>query len=871
MTGHERETGAAKAGLRLDNPVQHFLRRWASEIRPGETLPSYESVALGHLGRLIEMKALAFRDAGEAGDLRLLRIGPAFAAWADTAGDVDGGETGAAVVSALRRDRARAICEVIARAEESCRPERVETHMIVNGAIATYDLWALPLSNRWGPVSFILLLDEHAARQDLLETMFGATMEGMLALQAIRDRGGKAVDFEIIALNQAAARLLDCEAGALSWQRMSDLAGLFPGQDLVSALLACVCDGGRTHFEATFQGATFEGATFEGEAGARHLRFGVAPTGDLVSVTVSDIADIRAREEALRTLFDDNPVPMWLVDKESRQIIRVNRAASAHYGYGPEDFLAMDVLDVAAPGDRTRMREFLETLSEMRSGAGQAARPVEQSWIHVTADGRRIEVFPYARELLVERRPVILLSVIDVTERRKAEARVEHMAHHDALTDLPNRLLFRTRLEADLVRARRTEGALAVLCLDLDHFKGVNDTLGHPIGDKLLQAVAERFNRTLRETDFVARLGGDEFAIIQADLDDPSDASGLAGRLIEAIEKPFDIDGHQVAVGTSIGIAFSPLDGCEADTLLKNADMALYRAKADGRSTFRFFEPGMDARLQARRALELDLRKALVNQEFELYYQPLLNVATRRVTGFEALLRWPHPERGMIPPDAFIPVAEEIGLIVPIGEWVLRQACAEAAGWPEMIKIAVNLSPVQFKNKRLVETVVEVLQETGLDPARLELEITESVLLHGSAGNVAVLQELKDLGIRISMDDFGTGYSSLSYLQKFPFDKLKIDQSFVRELSDRPEAMAIIRAVTGLGRSLQMLTTAEGVETPEQLERLSREGCTEVQGYLFSEPRPASELARLLACGTQPFERLAKARETGEEEMEAVA
>ncbi|MBZ8133192.1 bifunctional diguanylate cyclase/phosphodiesterase [Afifella sp. IM 167] len=828
MSGSLVEPSVAGAGLRLDNPVHQFLRRWRSEIRPDGTLPSYENVALGHLGHLIETKALAFRD--EEDRLALLRIGRVFAEWADI------GEEEARV-DRLRRDRSRSIREAIAKAQESGRPECVQTHRVVNGVVAAYDLWAFPLSNRWGPTSYILLLDEHEARQDLLETMFGATNEGMLALEAIRDGEGRPIDFQIIALNEAAAALLSLPLHRLLWHRVSDFKAAFPETDLIEALAQSVFSLATTHFEATFCDTEAE----------RHLRFGVAPIGDLVSVTLTDIADIRARENALRSLFDDNPVPMWLADQASLRIIRVNEAAIQHYGYDRATFLAMNMLDVASPADRSRMQDFLDAVG--------LSRPVEDSWIHLTADGRRIEVFPYARKLVVERKPVILLSVIDVTERRKAEAQVKHMAHHDALTDLPNRLLFRSRLEADLARSRRLGRSLAVLCLDLDHFKSVNDTLGHPVGDKLLQAVAGRFNRNLREMDFVARLGGDEFAIIQTDLQDSGDASGLAARLIEAIGAPFEIDGHQIAVGTSVGIAFAPCDGDEPDTLLKNADTALYRAKADGRGAYRFFEPGMDARLQARRALELDLRTALAKDEFELYYQPQLDVDTQRVTGFEALLRWRHPVRGMVSPADFIPVAEEIGLIVQLGEWVLRRACAEATCWPEPIKLAVNLSPVQFKSNRLVETVIDALATSGLQPGRLELEITESVLLHGSASNLAVLKELKDLGIRISMDDFGTGYSSLSYLQKFPFDKLKIDQSFVRELSDRPEAMAIIRAVTGLGRSLRMLTTAEGVETPEQLEKLRREGCNEVQGYLFSKPRPAHELAMLLVDGPLPFER----------------
>jgi len=433
--------------------------------------------------------------------------------------------------------------------------------------------------------------------------------------------------------------------------------------------------------------------------------------------------------------------------------------------------------------------------------------------------------------------------------RQELERRLEHMAHHDALTDLPNRLRLRQAMERELSRVQRGE-CIAVLCLDLDHFKSVNDTLGHPVGDRLLETVAERLRQSVRETDVVARVGGDEFAIVQVSGDQPRGAIILADRLIAAPSKPLDLDGHQVVVGTSVGIALAPLDGLETDQLIKNADMALYRAKADGRGVFRFFEPEMDARMQSRRTLELDLRRALAEGEFELYYQPLVNVASNAISGFEALLRWNHTTRGLVPPSEFIPVAAEMGLIVPLGETILQQACLEAAGWPDDIKVAVNLSPVQFKSKTLALAVTSALASSGLSPHRLELEITEGVLLQDSEATLATLHQLRALGVRISMDDFGTGYSSLSYLRSFPFDKIKIDQSFVRGMSSgQNDSVAIIRAVTGLGRNLGMATTAEGVETLEQLGHLRQEGCTEVQGYLFSRPLPARDVLHLLETG----------------------
>ncbi|CAN5440813.1 EAL domain-containing protein [soil metagenome] len=434
----------------------------------------------------------------------------------------------------------------------------------------------------------------------------------------------------------------------------------------------------------------------------------------------------------------------------------------------------------------------------------------------------------------------------DIAERKRAEAQIARLAHYDPLTELPNRLLFQKDLSAALARAVRRGELVAVHCIDLDRFKTVNDTLGHPIGDALLKTAAERLRACVREGDTVARLGGDEFAVVQTGLADLSGATRLAGRIVEALAETFDLQGHQVMIGGSVGVAVSPHDGADSDELLKKADMALYRAKADGRGTFHFFERAMDEQLQARRALELDLRLALVEGQFELYYQPLFSLGADRVMGCEALLRWNHPTRGMVSPGDFIPLAEEIGLINPLGEWVLREACREAAAWPDHVRLAVNLSPCQFRDKHLVGTVVSALAASGLPAERLELEITESVLLHNTAGNMSILHDLKTLGVRISMDDFGTGYSSLSYLRSFPFDKIKIDQTFVRDILEDPDALAIIKAVLDLGASLGITTTAEGVETVEQLDELRRQGCGEIQGYFISRPKPAAQIVAML-------------------------
>jgi diguanylate cyclase (GGDEF)-like protein len=423
----------------------------------------------------------------------------------------------------------------------------------------------------------------------------------------------------------------------------------------------------------------------------------------------------------------------------------------------------------------------------------------------------------------------------DITDRRKAEAKIAHMAHHDGLTDLPNRVLLRERIEDALVRVGRN-GHVAILCLDLDHFKDINDTLGHTIGDALLTTVARRLAAVVREGDTVARLGGDEFAIIQVGAEQPKGARALAERVIEAVGQPCLVEGHQIVTNVSIGVALAPSDGTDAAHLLKAGDMALYRAKSDGRGIYRFFERGMDAQMQERRSLEIDLRKAIKAEQFELFYQPQFNLETNAISGFEALIRWLHPARGLISPLEFVPIAEEAGLIVPIGEWVLKRACDDAAKWPSPIRVAVNLSPVQFRSAHLMQSVIAALAGSGLAASRLELEITESVLLADSEATLTTLHHLRAMGVRISMDDFGTGYSSLSYLQSFPFDKIKIDRRFITDVNTDESSLAIIRAVTGMCTSLGITTTAEGVETREQFDRVRAEGCDEVQGFLTGRP-----------------------------------
>jgi diguanylate cyclase (GGDEF)-like protein len=440
---------------------------------------------------------------------------------------------------------------------------------------------------------------------------------------------------------------------------------------------------------------------------------------------------------------------------------------------------------------------------------------------------------------------------IDITERKAAEERIAYIACHDALTGLPNRTVFREQLKRRLAEVRRGRGQAALLCLDLDRFKTVNDTLGHPAGDDLLCQIAARLRATVRDSDVVARLGGDEFAIIVPHLDHPHQASKLAERLIDAVGQPLDLGGHLVTVGTSIGIALAPGSGGTPETLFKNADIALYRAKTAARNNYCFYEAGMDTAVETRMRLELEMREAVMCDGFALHYQPVLRLSEDRIVGFEALMRWPHPTRGMIAPDEFIPLAEESGLIVPLGSWALHEACSEAASWPGEFTVAVNVSAVQFQRPGLEQSVLSALEASGLAPHRLVLEITESVLVQDAEAVIVCLHRLRNLGVRIALDDFGTGYSSLSYLRRFPFDKIKIDRTFIREIGD-PGAAAIVRAVVGIATQLGATVTAEGVETSAQLEQVRREGCMDVQGYLISPPLPEKQaIAFVTAAGRQ--------------------
>jgi diguanylate cyclase (GGDEF)-like protein/PAS domain S-box-containing protein len=562
--------------------------------------------------------------------------------------------------------------------------------------------------------------------------------------------------------------------------------------------------------------------------------------GGIIGLRV-DITELKQREASFRLLFDSNPVPMIVCALDDERILSVNDAAVRHYGYSRSDF------------EMLTLRHLQAFESELPwTGDQSSDERAARTWKHVKADGSLIDLAIYSRQLAYGDQPAVLVALMDITERKRAEMRLTFMAHHDGLTGLPNRNSLRQRLDEMLAQARRSSEKVAVLFLGLDNFKAVNDTLGHGVGDKLLRGVARRLRSSLREEDAIARLSSDEFAIIQSAISRPEDIVLLARRLLEAIGEPYLLDGHSVVIGASIGIAMAPGDGDDPEKLLKNADMALSRAKNDSRGTFSFFESGMDARAQTRRKIEIDLRIAIQSDVLRPHYQPLIDLASGRISGFEALVRWPHPERGMISPAEFIPVAEETGLINALGSQILRRACTDAAGWPDAVRIAVNLSPLQFRAGNLLSVVMDALKQSGLPAKRLELEITETLLLEKSTEVLATLHALRALGIHISMDDFGTGYSSLSYLRSFPFDKIKIDQSFVRDLGGNRDAQAIVRSIISLGKGLGVTITAEGVETEAELSCLRAEGCHEAQGFLFSRARPNAEIVELLAaqCGT---------------------
>ena len=695
--------------------------------------------------------------------------------------------------------------------------------------------------------------------------------------------------------------------------------------------------------------------------GDRWIRVQERLTADGGSIGIrTDITDLKRREESFRLMFENNPLPMWVIDLETHRFLSVNAAAVRHYGYTRDQFLTLTQLDLLTPDEA-------EVFLELRR-AGRASQG-HRVWRHLKADGSTIQTCVYggsinfqgrsarlnaivdvtnqqrAQELLmlqklqteaavdnmsqgllmfdsqarlvlcntqyiemyrispgvvkpgctlrevIEQRKAAGLFVgdedeycrniiadavhgrssaktieladgrcirvvnrpmadggwvathEDVTESKRADERIKYMAHHDLLTGLANRTLFLECIEEAGRRLQSHGEPFTILMLDLDRFKDANDSLGHAAGDMLLREVAQRLKSVLRKTDVVARLGGDEFAVLLAGAaNDRQDSRGLAERIIQSLADPIDISGSRVLIDASIGIALAPADGTDPNELMKKADLALYRKKAEGRNGYRFFDIQMTTDADVRHQLAQDLRHAIANKELEIHYQPIIDVATRQPCGAEALVRWRHPSRGNIPPSQFIPLAEESGLIVQLGEWVLQKACTDAASWPSDMKVAINLSPAQFRMANLLDVMLCALVESGLASERLELEITESVLIENQTDTLRVVRQLKNLGVSIALDDFGTGYSSLSYLTMIPFDMIKIDKSFTQSMTKRGEFAAIVSSILTLGRGLDIAITAEGVETEEQFERLRHLGVELVQGFLFGKPCAVSQL-----------------------------
>jgi len=556
--------------------------------------------------------------------------------------------------------------------------------------------------------------------------------------------------------------------------------------------------------------------------GDRWVRVEERRTGDggVIGVRI-DITDLKRREASFRLLFEENPLPMWVADSATGRFLAVNAAMCSHYGYSGERLLGMSEGDLSV------------------ASAADAAAPGEVGALlcrHRAADGRSMELVVERRKLRYHGSDAHVAVAFDMTDRNQAEQRIRYLACHDGLTDLPNRVALDEHMGRTIERARTNDGSFAVLCIDLDRFKQINDLHGHAMGDLVLRRVTRRLVEAGPDA-FLARVGGDEFVAVTELQPLPAAAELLAARLRDALDERIDIADHSFDLDLSIGIAVYPRDGADQITLLANADAALYRAKHEGRGTIRFFTAAMDQQLRERSALEHDLRSAITEGQLYLEYQPQQS-SDGRIIGFEALVRWKHPTRGLVPPSEFIPLAEESGMIVPIDEWVLREACREAASWRSELQIAVNVSAVQFRRDNLEALIGRVLQETKLAATRLELEITEGVLIENVTRASAVLDQLKSLGVRIALDDFGTGYSSLSYLEALPLDRIKIDRSFVSALGRAGRSLAVVRAVIGLAHGLGLPVLAEGVETSEQLAALVKEGCNEMQGFLIGRPKP---------------------------------
>ena len=803
---------SAEAPRRQD--IASFRRIWMASPRAQDGLAYFEHVAVGELGEAANRTALFRRESD--GQWRVLRRGPAFSSWfAVESGEIL--DEGASIESEVLGGGLR-------RARDSAEPDLTTLPASIEGALELLDVLTLPLATRWEFELSMVVVEKRRRRANIANALTEFCNEGLIAIAPFKGASAAMVEFRVLSANRAAAELLGISRDALVGGRATELLALLGLQgEAITAFRASFAERKPRQFAARVRR---NGEVIE-------LQVGVSLAEDMLAVTLTDVSEIKAREQSFRLLFDANPLPMMICDPDTLVVEQANEATAALYGVDAASMESLSLPKFWPDASADLLRGLVERNS--------TTEPVGQ----FAVDGRHIDALVYARRLPRSDSDACLLAMVDVTERRRAEARIFHLAHHDVLTGLNNRAAFRERLESELASANPSP-LIAVVYLDLDRFKDVNDTLGHPSGDWLLREVAVRLKASARKEDVVARFGGDEFAILCLHVMARADLVALCERLVAAVAAPFDIDGQEVSVGVSVGVALAPDDSGDPDVLLKYADLALYSAKAQGGACYCFFEEPMERRLRERNGMETSLRRALEAGEFVLYYQPTFATVDLSITGFEALMRWNRPGHGLVPPAQFIPLAEENGLIVEIGEWALVQACRDAALWPSELSVAVNVSPAQLRNRRLAQSVLRALAASLLRPSRLELEITETALFADADISLQTLKQLQDVGVRIAMDDFGVGYSSLSYLRKLAFDKIKIDRSFVRDAASNKHSRAIIRAVIGLGESLDVAITAEGVETEAQLEFLRAERCMEAQGYLISRPMPFEAIGEFL-------------------------
>jgi diguanylate cyclase (GGDEF)-like protein len=788
-----------------------IARRWQAartgpKVGP-DGLPAYEELALGNLGRFADEMAVVRCTSGH--EPVILRAGSRFET-------VVGSTCASTPISGLFHAFSFAIGAALDGARIKRNPHLALSKALVDGMVSTVETVAFPLSCRWPGEYFLLFIRPRASRLDLAHMLINSAQQGIMALSPV-EHSGKGLDFYVLGINLGAAGYFGAHPAELQHTLLSSALARVGLTEALPLFAKAQGAAQKTSFELEYQ--------LGGEPMA--LQAGVAATEGILAVTLTDVRDIKARAALFHSLFDENPVPMYLSSADGRRFLNVNAAALNLYGYDREAFFALG----------------FDRICDQPAGDGSAQ---EATSVHRTSSGATLDVIEYAKHVNVEGQPAILSTIVDITDRKRAEAHVTYLAHHDPLTGMFNRTVFTREIERLAAKAGEPGSGFAVLLVDLDDFKIVNDTHGHAAGDCLLVEMSRRLQALLRKSDILARLGGDEFAILVPGIASRAEVEDLAGRLLSEITGALRFEDTTITARASIGAAIAPLDGADMESLLKSADLALYRAKHSGKGTVQLFERSMDRRARERRALEVELRNADIGKEFEIHYQPIMSVRTGQLRGFEALLRWRHPTRGTVSPADFIPLAEETGVIDVLGRWVLAEACRMAASWPEPLVVAVNVSPVQFRRGQLVEAVSEALAGAGLDAGRLEVEITESVLLEETEGNIVILRRLREAGVRIALDDFGTGYSSMNYLRKFPFSRLKIDRSFIRDISESPESLAIVRAIIGLGASLGIDTTAEGVETALQLEMLRSEHCGELQGYLFSPPVPGDDARAII-------------------------